>query len=90
MDGSAQAERPASPRPGELYRHYRGRPCRVVGVARLARKGEWLVIYHLESQPEFLLAMPLKEFLGAVAGPDGSDRPRFVRVPLGQSQPEAG
>ena len=70
--------KPAEPRPG-LYRHYKGNPYRVTGLALHSETREWLMVYEALYGDGGLFVRPAAMFTGAVVV-DGKRRPRFERT----------
>lgn len=75
MNDSVQ---PSAPRPG-LYRHYKGNPYRVIGLARHTETREWLVVYEALYGDGGLFVRPAGMFVEAVEV-NGRKLPRFERV----------
>ena len=70
---------PAEPRPGR-YRHYKGNPYRVVGLARHSETQEVLVVYQALYGEFGLWVRPAAMFVETVALADGKCVPRFAFV----------
>lgn len=70
--------RPAEPRPG-LYRHYKQKDYRVIGLARHSETREWLVVYEALYGDGGLWVRPATMFTETVEV-DGRRGPRFERV----------
>ena len=70
--------RPAEPRPG-LYRHYKQKDYRVIGLARHSETREWLVVYEALYGDGGLWVRPATMFTETVEV-DGRRVPRFERV----------
>ncbi len=68
-------------RPGDLYRHYKNKMYRVIGVARHSETLEELVVYEALYPNDLgqLWIRPKKMFLEDVSV-DGYKGPRFTRV----------
>lgn len=69
---------PAEPRPG-LYRHYKQKDYRVIGLARHSETREWLVVYEALYGDGGLWVRPATMFTETVEV-DGRRGPRFERV----------
>jgi hypothetical protein len=69
---------PPEPRPG-IYRHYKGKQYRVVGLARHSETLEALVVYEALYGERGLWVRPAAMFTETVAA-DGRRVPRFQRV----------
>ena len=61
------------------YRHYKGQPYEVVGLARHSETEEWLVVYRALYGEHGLWVRPAAMFAEAVTLPDGRSVPRFAR-----------
>ena len=70
--------RPAEPRPG-LYRHYKQKDYRVIGLARHSETREWLVVYEALYGDGGLWVRPATMFTETVEV-DGRRGPRFEQV----------
>ncbi|MBI5694075.1 MAG: DUF1653 domain-containing protein [Verrucomicrobia bacterium] len=70
---------PDAPQPG-LYRHYKGNPYRVLGLARHSETLEALVVYQALYGEAGLWVRPAAMFNETVVLPDGTHQPRFARV----------
>ena len=70
---------PAEPRPGR-YRHYKGNPYRVVGLARHSETQEVLVIYRALYGEFDLWVRPAAMFVETIPLADGTRVPRFAFV----------
>jgi hypothetical protein len=70
------------PKPGELYRHFKGNLYRIIAVATHTETQEPLVIYQSQEMedPHRVWARPLADFTGNVSRENYSG-PRFVLVP---------
>ena len=69
---------PTEPKPG-LYRHYKGKDYRVVGIARHSESLEPLVVYQALYDDRGTWVRPAAMFLETVEI-DGRRVPRFARV----------
>jgi hypothetical protein len=68
---------PAEPKPG-LYRHYKGKTYRVIGLARHSETLEPLVVYQALYGEHGLWVRPAAMFTEAVPQTDGSRPARFT------------
>ena len=76
-----QAE-PASPKPGDIYRHYRGHAATILFLA-VDKCGLGVEVVYLCSKcPEVPFTCPLSEWGQAVEGPAGVV-PRYMREHIG-------
>ncbi|MCR5688154.1 MAG: DUF1653 domain-containing protein [Lachnospiraceae bacterium] len=69
------------PRPGQVYRHFKGNIYRIITVAVHSETGEQLVIYKRDDAEEKSYARPLDMFMSEVDRkkyPDVRDRYRFT------------
>ena len=69
------------PRPGQVYRHFKGNIYRIITLATHSETGETLVIYKRDDTEEKSYARPLDMFLGEVDHkkyPDVRDKYRFT------------
>ena len=69
------------PRPGQVYRHFKGNIYRVIALADHSETGETLVIYKRDDSNEKAYARPLDMFMSEVDRkkyPDVKDRYRFT------------
>ncbi|MCR5590284.1 MAG: DUF1653 domain-containing protein [Lachnospiraceae bacterium] len=69
------------PRPGQVYRHFKGNIYRIITVAVHSETGEALVIYKRDDTEEKSYARPLDMFLSEVDRkkyPDVKDKYRFT------------
>ncbi|MBL9201841.1 MAG: DUF1653 domain-containing protein [Opitutaceae bacterium] len=69
---------PAEPRAG-VYRHYKGNPYRVIGLARHSETLEPLVVYEALYGERGLWVRPAAMFAETVVS-EGKSVPRFARV----------
>lgn len=69
---------PAGPKPG-LYRHYKGKDYRVLGVGRHSETLEPVVVYQALHGERGLWVRPAAMFSGTVEV-DGKRGPRFART----------
>jgi hypothetical protein len=69
---------PNEPKPG-LYRHFKGKEYRVLGLARHSETLEVVVVYQALYGERGLWVRPVSMFLEMVEA-DGRRRPRFERV----------
>ena len=74
---------PTDPKPG-LYRHYKGKDYRVIGVARHSETEELLVVYQALYGERGLWVRPAAMFNETVEA-DGKRLPRFAGVAEDQS-----
>ena len=69
------------PRPGQVYRHFKGNIYRIITIASHSETGEILVIYKRDDTEEKAYARPLDMFMSEVDRkkyPDVRDRYRFT------------
>ena len=69
------------PRPGQVYRHFKGNIYRVIALADHSETGETLVMYKRDDSNEKAYARPLDMFMSEVDRkkyPDVKDRYRFT------------
>jgi hypothetical protein len=78
MSRDALPPLPSEPRPG-LYRHYKGKPYRVVGLARHSETLEPLVVYEALYGERGLWVRPATMFVELVEV-NGQRVPRFTRT----------
>ena len=64
---------------GGIYRHYKGTPYKVLGIARHSETEEELVVYQDTTSPEKIWARPLSMFV-EVDEFNGSRQPRFTFI----------
>lgn len=62
-----------------LYRHYKGKDYRVIGIARHSESGEDLVVYQALYGEQGLWVRPLAMFCESVVL-DGRELPRFAYI----------
>lgn len=77
MPAAMKSPRPAEPRPG-LYRHYKGNPYRVHGLALHTETEEWLVVYEALYGEGGLFVRPAAMFIESVLVAGRPER-RFAR-----------
>jgi hypothetical protein len=65
------------PQIGEKYRHYKGTPYEVIGLAKHSETEEDMVIYQDIEHPEKIWARPAKMFFETVEW-EGKTLPRFT------------
>lgn len=65
--------------PPGRYRHYKGQPYEVLGLARHSETEEWLVVYRALYGEQGLWVRPAAMFAQKVTLPDGRELPRFAR-----------
>ncbi len=69
------------PRPGQVYRHFKGNIYRIITLAEHSETGERLVIYKRDDEDEKSYARPLDMFMSEVDKrkyPDVRDKYRFT------------
>ncbi|MBR4575528.1 MAG: DUF1653 domain-containing protein [Lachnospiraceae bacterium] len=69
------------PRPGQVYRHFKGNIYRIITLADHSETGETLVIYKRDDDEQKAYARPLDMFMSAVDKkkyPDAKDKYRFT------------
>jgi hypothetical protein len=74
----ADQPQPSQPTAG-LYRHYKGKDYRVIGLCRHSETQEWLVLYRQLYGDLALWVRPAGMFIETVTI-DGKTIPRFARI----------
>lgn len=69
-----------APKPGEVFKHYKGDSYRVVSLALHSNDDEWMVVYEplYENPAAPLFTRPLREW-GETVERDGEKMPRFAK-----------